>query len=124
MPAFYRPAFECQHDNHAGENKHRSHVGQLYGDDLRGDGGTYLRTHDDPGGLRELQKPRVDKAYHHDRRGRGALDERRRPQPHQNPLQAVIGKPAQHVAHPVARRALQPLAHNAHAVQEKAQPPA
>ena len=62
---------------------------ELKRDDLRGDRGADVRAHNDRGRLAKGHNARVDKADHHDRRRRRALDDRRHPSAYRDAGKAV-----------------------------------
>ena len=88
-----------------------------------GDGGADIGAHNHIDGLLQCHQAGIDKAHHHNRGGRGALNNRSDPQTRQQTGQLVGGQLTQQIPQPVAGPALQCLPHHIHAEKEKAKPP-
>ena len=113
--------FQKYHHGHAQEGKEGRHSTYVQGDELSGDGGTDVGTHDDPHCLCEGHHTGVDEAHHHDRGGGGGLDDSGDHRTHQYAQHPVGRQLLQDALHPVTGRGLQAGAHHLHSVQKQRQ---
>ena len=67
--------FEKHHKRHTDESKQRRQFTYIERNQLAGNRGADIGAHDDPNGLAQRHHAGVDKAYHHNRRGRGGLND-------------------------------------------------
>jgi len=96
-------------------------VGELEGDQLRGDGRADVRAQDHAQGLRERHQLGLHEAHEHDRGGAGALDDHGHQRSHRGAQIAVGRQGAQDGAHAAAGCPLQRRTHHVHAEEEQAQ---
>ena len=107
------------HRQHSRQQNHGSVSRQVEGHKLRCDGSTDICSEYDSRRLIKIHQPRVDKADHHGRAGRGGLDNGGKDHPYHHARETVGGKYLQNTAQLGACHLLDGITHDAHAEQKE-----
>ena len=111
--------FQEDHHSYAHKGKQRGQYAHIQRDELTGNGGTDVGSHDDPHRLAQRHHTGVDKAHHHNGGSGGGLDDGGNARAYQYAENTVGGEPLQNALHAVARRGFQAGAHHLHTVEEQ-----
>jgi hypothetical protein len=121
--ALDEPAPAEEGEREARPDHDERHVLDLEGQELHGEGRADVRAQDHAERLAEADEARRDEADQHEGGRRGGLDQRRRERPRADGGQPRPRGAHQQVPQAPARRALEPLAAELHAVEQECQSP-